>query len=128
MTLLDQEAYDRLDALSGELAAGLRHAAAVAGVAVTVTVAPGLLTLFFHPGPVRDYADARRGDGDRFARFWNAMLDRGVYLPPSPFEAWFPSLAHDEETVRRTLAAAGEALEVAASMSSNSVRLPKRVS
>jgi glutamate-1-semialdehyde 2,1-aminomutase len=113
--LLDSDAYDRLEVVAATLAAGLRAAAAAAGVPAHVESTTGLLTLFFHDGPVTDYASAKRCDLDRFAAFSRAMLARGIYLPPSQFEAWFPSLAHTDEQVERTLAAAGEALrEVAA--------------
>ena len=76
---------------------------------------PGLLTPFFSDAPVSDYAGAAACDLDAHAAFCRAMLDRGVYLPPSQFEAWFPSLAHGDGEVERTLAAAREAFaEVAA--------------
>jgi glutamate-1-semialdehyde 2,1-aminomutase len=68
------------------------------------------VTLFFSPEPVRNFAQASACDTEAHARFCNAMLDRGVYPPPSQFEAWFVSLAHDEAAVDRTLAAAEEAL------------------
>ena len=73
--------------------------------------APGLLTLFFNDGPVEDFASASASDLDAHAAFCRAMLDRGVYPPPSQFEAWFVSLAHDEAAVDRTLEAAADALE-----------------
>jgi glutamate-1-semialdehyde 2,1-aminomutase len=73
---------------------------------------PGLLTLFFSEWPVRNYDDARACDLDAHAAFCRAMLDRGVYLPPSQFEAWFPSLAHGEAELERTLEAAREAFAV----------------
>ena len=80
-----------------------------------MTHSTGLLTLFFSDAPVRDYAGAAACDLEAHALFCRAMLDRGVYLPPSQFEAWFPSLVHGEREVERTLAAAREALaEVAA--------------
>ncbi|HEX2072086.1 MAG TPA: glutamate-1-semialdehyde 2,1-aminomutase [Thermoleophilaceae bacterium] len=110
LALLDADAYARLDAVATKLAEGLRAAAADAGVPVHVSRTTGLLTLFFHDGPVTDYADAKAADADRFASFCRAMLARGVYLPASQFETWFPSLAHTDEQVERTLAAAAEAL------------------
>ncbi len=75
-----------------------------------VAHAPGLLTLFFSDVPVTDYEAAKACDLDAHAAFCRAMLDRGVYLPPSQFEAWFPSLAHTEADVERTLEAVREAL------------------
>ena len=69
--------------------------------------------MFFGSEPVTDYASAQAADHEAFKRFWTAMLERGVYLPPSPFEAWFPSLAHTGEQLDRTIEAAAEAFEVA---------------
>ncbi len=83
------------------------------GRPLQVASAPGLLTLFFSPDPVADFAAAAACDLDAHARFCRAMLERGVYPPPSQFEAWFVSLAHDETTIDRTLEAAAEALEEA---------------
>jgi glutamate-1-semialdehyde 2,1-aminomutase len=107
--LLDGEAYAQLDATTERLAAGLRAAAAEAGVPVQVSHRTGLLTVFFSEKPVRDYDDARACDIERYATFCRAMLERSVYLPPSQFEAWFPSLAHSGAHVERTLEAAAEA-------------------
>jgi glutamate-1-semialdehyde 2,1-aminomutase len=110
LELLDDAAYERLAVTAATLADGLRAAAAEIGVPAYVTSTTGLLTLFFHDGPVAGYADAKTADTDRFAAFARAMLVRGIYLPPSQFEAWFPSLAHGDEQIERTLAAAAEAL------------------
>jgi glutamate-1-semialdehyde 2,1-aminomutase len=79
-------------------------------VPVQVSHTTGLLTVFFSEEPVHDYDDARACDTERYAAFCRAMLDRGIYLPPSQFEAWFPSLAHSDAHVDRTLEAAAEAL------------------
>jgi glutamate-1-semialdehyde 2,1-aminomutase len=68
-----------------------------------------LFSPFFGAGPVRTYADAREADHRRYARFFHAMLEQGVYLPPSGYEAWFLSTAHDDEVIDRTLHAAGRA-------------------
>jgi glutamate-1-semialdehyde 2,1-aminomutase len=111
LRLLDAAAYERLELLAAALAAGLRDAAAAAGVPVQVCHTTGLLTVFFSEEPVRDYDDAKACDTERYAAFCRAMLDRGVYLPPSQFEAWFPSLAHTDAHVERTLEAAGEAFK-----------------
>jgi glutamate-1-semialdehyde 2,1-aminomutase len=101
---LDAAAYARLAATTEQLADGLR--AAAGDWPVQVVSLPGLLTLFFSPIPVRDYAGAAACDRDAYATWCRALLARGVYAPPSPFEAWFPSLAHDEAAVARTLEAA----------------------
>jgi glutamate-1-semialdehyde 2,1-aminomutase len=107
LRLLDDDAYTRLDRLTTALADGLREAAR--DTPVQVCHRTGLLTVFFSEEPVRDYEDAQRCDTAAYAAFYRAMLDRGVYLPPSQFEAWFPSLAHTDEHVERTLEAAREA-------------------
>jgi glutamate-1-semialdehyde 2,1-aminomutase len=107
--LLDQAAYERLDRLTRDLAEGLTAAAGDAGVPVQLEWTTGLLTVFFSSEPVRDYDGARRCDLEAHAAFCRAMLDRGVYPPPSQFEAWFPSLAHTDAHVERTVEAAGEA-------------------
>ncbi len=109
LNLLDDVAYDRLAATTERLATGLAEAASNAGVGVQVPWVTGLFTVFFSDGPVRSYDDAKRCDADRHAAFCRALLERGIYPPPSQYEAWFPSLAHDDEHVERTLSAAAEA-------------------
>jgi glutamate-1-semialdehyde 2,1-aminomutase len=104
------DVYSRLDGLGARLEAGLREAAARARVEVTVNRLGSMLTVFFCAGPVTDYASAKRSDTARFARFFQAMLERGVYLPPAQFEAAFVSLAHTESDLERTIEAAREAL------------------
>ena len=111
LRLLDDTAYARLDATTNRVADGIAAAAADADVAVQVPRVTGLLTVFFSEQPVRDYAGARAADSDRYASFCRALLDRGVYPPASQFEAWFPSLAHDDEHVERTIDAARAAFE-----------------
>jgi glutamate-1-semialdehyde 2,1-aminomutase len=108
---LDPAAYERLAELTERLRAGL--AGLAEGRPLQLAAAPGLLTLFFSPDPVVDFAAAAACDLDAHARFCRAMLARGVYPAPSQFEAWFVSLAHDETTIDRTLEAAGESLEEA---------------
>jgi glutamate-1-semialdehyde 2,1-aminomutase len=108
---LDANAYARLAELTDRLAAGLARLTEVRPL--QLATAPGLLTLFFSEQPVGDYAAAAACDLDAHARFCRAMLDRGVYPPPSQFEAWFVSLAHDEESIDRTLEATAESLEEA---------------
>jgi glutamate-1-semialdehyde 2,1-aminomutase len=104
---LDGDAYRRLGELTERLANGLREAAG--DRPVRVQSAPGLLTIFFGPDPVRDFAGAAACDAEAYGRFCRALLERGVYPPPSAFEAWFPSLAHDEEALQLTVEAAAEA-------------------
>jgi glutamate-1-semialdehyde 2,1-aminomutase len=95
-------AYERLERTSAALEAGLH------GPGVTVNRVGAMLTAFFHPGPVRSYAEAARSDTERFARFHAHMLAHGVYLAPSQFEAMMPSLAHTDEQVEQTVGAAAE--------------------
>jgi glutamate-1-semialdehyde 2,1-aminomutase len=109
LRLLDAGAYARLERTTQLLAAGLEDAARDAGVPVTVPWTTGLLTVFFSADPVRDLDGARACDAEAHAAFCRALLGRGVYPPPSQFEAWFPSLAHDDGHLYRTLEAAREA-------------------
>jgi glutamate-1-semialdehyde 2,1-aminomutase len=108
---LDADAYARLGELTDRLAAGLRKAAG--DLPLQLDGAPGLLTLFFSAEPVVDFATASACDTEAHGRFCREMLERGVYPPPSQFEAWFVSLAHNEETIDLTVEAAGESLQEA---------------
>lgn len=112
---LDEAAYERLGQTTAALAGGLAERAAAAGAEVQVPHVCGLLTVFFTAAPVHDYDGARAADGAAFAGFHAAMLERGIYLPPSPFEAWFPSLAHGAAEVEATLLAAADAFEAVVS-------------
>jgi glutamate-1-semialdehyde 2,1-aminomutase len=105
---LDGGAYRRLAELTARLASGLSEAAGQRPV--RIASAPGLLTVFFTPDPVRDFADASACDLDAYGAFCRAMLERGIYPPAAQFEAWFVSLAHDEAAIDRTTEAAAEAL------------------
>ncbi len=107
LELLDEPAYARLAALTEELAGGLRQAAA--GLPVQIASAPGLMTVFFSDRPVGSFADARECDLDAYGSWCRELLCRGVYPPPSQFEAWFPSLAHSSEQIERTIEAAAAA-------------------
>ncbi|HEY8082380.1 MAG TPA: glutamate-1-semialdehyde 2,1-aminomutase [Solirubrobacterales bacterium] len=108
---LDAAAYERLTMLTDRLATGLSNLSE--GRPLQVASAPGLLTLFFSDEPVADFSFAKACDLDSYASFCRAMLDRGVYPPPSQFEAWFVSLAHDEKAIDRTLDAAADSLDTA---------------
>jgi glutamate-1-semialdehyde 2,1-aminomutase len=105
LAMLDEGAYLRLEATTRTLADGLAEAALAAApeIPVTVTHAPGLLTVFFASEAPRDLAGAQACDLGAHAAWCRALLARGVYPPPSQFEAWFPSLAHGPEQVARTL-------------------------
>ena len=96
-----------------QLAAGLADAAREAGVALQVNAFGSVLTPFFSPEPVRDYQSATRSNTTQYATFFRAMLERGIYPPPSQFEAWFLSAAHTPRDVAQTIEAArGAMLEV----------------
>ncbi|MGZ5311314.1 MAG: glutamate-1-semialdehyde 2,1-aminomutase [Solirubrobacterales bacterium] len=122
---LDASAYERLAETTARLGHGLQEAAGDRPVTVVfggptepwppATVYPGLVTPFFSAAPPRDFAGSSACDLDAYGRFCRALLARGVFPPASQFEAWFPSLAHDDEAVEHTLAAAAEAFEEALS-------------
>ncbi len=103
--------YQRLDELGSRLAQGLARAAREAEVPLTVNRVGSMLTAFFNPGPVDTLADVERSDAKAYARFFHGMLERGVYLAPSPYEAAFVSLAHTEDDIDRTVEAAGQVLQ-----------------
>jgi len=107
---LTPKLYRNLAALGTRLAAGLADAARSAGVPLQVNAFGSLLTPFFTDQPVRDYASAITADTAAYAKFFRGMLARGVYLPPSQFEAWFLSAAHSTKDVDRTVKAAHEAM------------------
>jgi glutamate-1-semialdehyde 2,1-aminomutase len=112
--LEDRKVYGRLDALGARLERGLIEAAEKAGMPLTVNRVGSMLTAFFCSAPVRDYAGARAADTARYARFFHAMLERGVALAPSQFEAAFVSLAHSEDDVDLAARAAAQAMVAAA--------------
>jgi glutamate-1-semialdehyde 2,1-aminomutase len=106
--------YNSLNAMAERLAAELRAALRESGVRGHVNAAGSLLTLFFADEPVRNYADAKKSNTSRFATFFHQMLNRGVFLPPSQFEALFVSAAHTEDDINRTLSSARASLEAIA--------------
>jgi glutamate-1-semialdehyde 2,1-aminomutase len=108
-----KEIYPRLDKLSGELAAGVAAAAREAGVPICYNRVGSMFTWFFAPCPVTDWTSAAKADTEAFGRFFRSMLDSGVYLPPSQFEAAFLSAAHSEEDIQQTIAAAKQAFTLA---------------
>jgi glutamate-1-semialdehyde 2,1-aminomutase len=106
--------YERLESVSAKLKAGLKTVAAGAGVALTVNRAGSMFTAFFTEGPVVDYASAKKSDTAAFGRFFHALLDNGIYFPPSQFEAAFVSVAHTDADIQQTIDAAAKALQIAA--------------
>lgn len=108
---LDQpRIYERLDSLAERLMTGFQAAADDAGIPLTTGHQGGMFGFFFHPGPVRNFADAKAGNDAHFRTFYAAMLEQGVYLAPSAFEAGFVSLAHRPSDVDRTIKAAEQAM------------------
>jgi len=103
--------YEGLAKLAQRLVSGLRAELTAAGIPAQVNAMGSLATIFFTPGLVKNYADAKRSSTKRYARFFREMLARGIFLAPSQFEAAFLSMAHTSADVDRTLAAAREALQ-----------------
>ncbi len=106
------EIYPRLEKLSGELVEGVAAAAKEAGVPLTYNRVGSMFTWFFQAGPVTDWDSASKSNAAAFGKFFRSMLDSGVYLPPSQYEAAFLGATHTEEDVQRTVAAAKQALAV----------------
>jgi len=104
-----KEIYPQLDKLSDELVSGVASAAKESGVPICYNRVGSMFTWFFTPGPVTDWTSASKSDTEAFGRFFRSMLDSGVYLPPSQFEAAFLSAAHTEEDIQATIAAAKQA-------------------
>ena len=102
------EIYPRLEGLSAKLVEGIAGAAKEAGIPLSFNRVGSMFTWFFAPGPVTDWASASKSDTAAFARFFRSMLDSGVYLPPSQYEAAFLGAAHTEEDIQKTIAAAKE--------------------
>lgn len=103
------EIYPRLDKLSGALVEGVSQAAKDAGVKLTHNRVGSMFTWFFTPSLVTNWDSASKSDTKAFGKFFRSMLDQGIYLPPSQYEAAFLSAAHSEEDIQRTIAAAREA-------------------
>ena len=112
--LTEPGVYAHLETLSARLSDGLQRAASAAEVPYIANRIGSMFTGFFCQGPVTDYASAKKADTRAYARFFHAMLDRGVYTAPSQFEAGFVSLAHTPADIDATIDAAAEAFKVAA--------------
>jgi glutamate-1-semialdehyde 2,1-aminomutase len=111
LRMLDDDAYLRLNETTNALATGLREAAGDRPVQVVSVT--GLVTVFFSPTPITNYAEAKASDTEAYGRWCRGLLARGVYAPPSQFEALFVSLAHEPEHVKQTVEAAAAAFESA---------------
>jgi len=110
-TLRDTDPYERLQRLSTRLAVGLEEAAAEAGIPVAIGWFGAMMTLFFNSVPVTDWLAASTCDTGRYARYFWGLIERGVYMPCSQYEALFVSAAHTEEEIDVTIAAAREVFE-----------------
>src|SRR5262249_26295496 len=110
----DPAVYDRLEYLGAVCERSIGDAAKAAGVPVTVNRVGSMLTAFFTDRPVTDYASAKRADTTRYAKFFHGMLDRGIFLAPSQFEAAFVSLAHSEQDLKTAASACQEAMRAVA--------------
>lgn len=106
--------YEQIEQLAQRLISGLRAEVTASGIPAQINAMGSLATVFFASGPIRSYADAKRSDTNRYARFFREMLARGIFLAPSQFEAAFLSSAHTSADIDRTLAAAHEALQAMA--------------
>jgi glutamate-1-semialdehyde 2,1-aminomutase len=112
--LKGSDVYDRLESSGAALEAGLSRTLADTGAAARIARVGSMWTLFFTRDPVVDLDSAKLADTAAYARFFHAMLERGIYLPPSQFEAAFISLAHSKADIEQTIAAARESLDAAA--------------
>lgn len=108
-----KDIYGKLDKLAAEIVSGVAAAAKEAGVTMCHNRVGSMFTWFFAPGPVTDWTSAAKSDTEAFGRFFRAMLDNGIYLPPSQFEAAFIGAAHTEHDVQQTIAAAKQAFAMA---------------
>jgi glutamate-1-semialdehyde 2,1-aminomutase len=102
--------YRQLDEMAAKLTSGIGNILTEKGIPHTTNRVGSMFSLFFHPGPVNCYEEALEADRDAFRAFFARMLDKGVYLAPSPFEAWFVGTAHSEEDIEQTLDAVRRSL------------------
>jgi glutamate-1-semialdehyde 2,1-aminomutase len=108
------DTYNNLAAMAASLVIGLKKAAEQAGVSIQINSIGSMFTVFFTSTPVTNFQTAKLSDTARYSKFFHAMLDRGVYFPPSQFETCFVSLAHTKSDIKGTIEAAGEAFAEAA--------------
>jgi glutamate-1-semialdehyde 2,1-aminomutase len=123
--LKDKTIYERLEQRSARLCEGLSGAAAQAGIKTTTNRVGSMWTSFFTEGPVTNWTTANRSNRGLYGKFFHAMLDEGVYLAPSQFEAGFVSIMHTDEIIDQTLAAARRAFE-SLSRFSDSLGFPRQ--
>jgi glutamate-1-semialdehyde 2,1-aminomutase len=109
--LKSPKVYRDLEKKTRYLTQGILERGKKRGIPLAINQATGLFTLFFQEGPVTDYDSAKRSDTKRFAQFFIQMMEQGIYLPPSQFEAWFLSLAHTEKDLNQTIEACDQAFQ-----------------
>ncbi len=109
--LMKPGTYERLEAMGEMLEEGIKESLKKLGLPYRINRAGSMLTLFFTEKEVVDFQSALTSDTEKFATFWQKMLEKGIYLPPSQFEAWFVSLAHGEKEIEKTIKAVYEALK-----------------
>jgi glutamate-1-semialdehyde 2,1-aminomutase len=109
--LKSRRVYQDLEKKTSYLTERIFESAEERGIPVSINRATGMFTLFFTGGPVRDYFSAKMSDTKRFAKFFTEMLDQGIYLPPSQYEAWFVSLAHTQKDLDKTIEACDTAFK-----------------
>ena len=114
LQLADDAVYDHIGRAGEVISAAVGEALAAAGVPHVIQSSGTMFSVFFTPDPVRDFAGASKQDTAAYAAFFHAMLDRGVYLPPSAYECWFLSAAHDDRAVQHVLDALPHAAAAAA--------------
>jgi len=108
--LRDTPPYEALELISQRLETGLAEVASAAGIEHTINRVGSMMTLFFHPGPVTAWSSASECNTERFSKYFWGLIERGVYMPCSQFEALFVSAAHTETDIDQTIAAAREVL------------------
>jgi glutamate-1-semialdehyde 2,1-aminomutase len=109
--LKSKKLYQDLGRKTSYLSEGISKLTHERGIPVCVNHTTGMLTVFFTGGPVRDYQTAKTSDTKRFAQFFIEMMNSGIYLPPSQYEAWFISLAHTQKDLDQTLKACEDAFK-----------------
>jgi len=109
--LKSKRSYQDLEKKTSYLVEGISKSAEEKGISLSINHATGMFTLFFTEKPVRDYRTAKMSDTKRFAQFFIEMMNQGIYLPPSQFEAWFLSLAHSQKDLDKTIEACDTAFK-----------------
>jgi glutamate-1-semialdehyde 2,1-aminomutase len=109
--LKSKKVYQDLERKTSYLTEAISEKAEENGIPVTINRGTGMFTLFFTTGPVKNYRTAKTSDTKRFAQFFIEMMEQGIYLPPSQFEAWFISLAHAQKDLEQTIEACDAAFK-----------------